>query len=359
MTEKKIDFDAYEIPEPPVSIVDDIVSRAAGSLSAPPVRRSAWPLIAAGAVAVASAALVLFMITRSESDAERTRAASDDRYDASTDEARDPSKVPAERVDDGKLVRVLPSAAARANLLKAIQAARLKRLKAAPPAPAGPGPSAAGGGGQGSLDRETIRKAMGEIRPLLIECYEMAIEHDASFAGKVTAEFRIVGEPDVGGLVAEVELESDEGMVDISDDDEVSVSGEFAECMRETIMSLEVPAPVGGGEVTVRYPFIFRNAAADAEDKNKPTHGLPGQAASLLVQSRDAAKRGEWGKALRLSEKYLDSHRGDAEALMVAALAACNLKNKRLATAYIGKLSSPTRKGMARQICLRNGVEID
>ena len=44
---------------------------------------------------------------------------------------------------------------------------------------------------------------------------------------------------------------------------------------------------------------------------------------------------------------------------MVCVIAACNLKNAAKAKRYIGKLRSAGRKGMARQICLKQGVKVD
>jgi hypothetical protein len=45
------------------------------------------------------------------------------------------------------------------------------------------------------------------------------------------------------------------------------------------------------------------------------------------------------------------------EAYMVCAIAACKLKNPE-AKSYISKLASPQRAGMARQVCLSNGVKV-
>ena len=49
--------------------------------------------------------------------------------------------------------------------------------------------------------------------------------------------------------------------------------------------------------------------------------------------------------------------RSNQEAVMVCALAACNLKSKGKAKKYIGRLSA-SRAGLARQSCLRNGVDV-
>ncbi len=78
----------------------------------------------------------------------------------------------------------------------------------------------------------------------------------------------------------------------------------------------------------------------------------------LINDARQAAKTGQWGKAIRQCEAALAVKHGDQEAAMVCALAACNIKNASKAKKYMGQLRSPSRKGMARQICLKNGVNI-
>jgi pSer/pThr/pTyr-binding forkhead associated (FHA) protein len=88
-------------------------------------------------------------------------------------------------------------------------------------------------------------------------------------------------------------------------------------------------------------------------DKNPPSGGNPAQ---LIDDARAAAKNSQWGKALRLCEEALQSDRGNADAVMVCALASCNLKNTAKAKNYIGRLN-PSRQGMARQSCLRNGID--
>ena len=44
--------------------------------------------------------------------------------------------------------------------------------------------------------------------------------------------------------------------------------------------------------------------------------------------------------------------------LMVCALAACNIKSASKAKKHMDRLKSPSRKGMARQTCLKNGVDV-
>jgi len=93
------------------------------------------------------------------------------------------------------------------------------------------------------------------------------------------------------------------------------------------------------------------------EDKTPPPSGK--SAAQLTADARAAAKAGQFGKAIRLCEQALSIKNGDQDAAMVCVIASCNLKNATKAKRYIGKLRSAGRKGMARQICLKQGVKVD
>ncbi len=105
------------------------------------------------------------------------------------------------------------------------------------------------------LDKEYIQAQMKEILPLFRECYEQALELDQSLAGKVVIRSTIIGEEEIGGLV-----ESSEVLLDQS---EISAPA-FLECVQESIYALELPAPEGGGTVTLTYPMLF------SQDEEEP-----------------------------------------------------------------------------------------
>jgi hypothetical protein len=153
----------------------------------------------------------------------------------------------------------LASAEAREQLRRAIEAARRRREQREAEAAAsrgGPSTPAAGGdaGPRGHLSKEYIRETVREVVPLIRECYEMALEDDDQYEGVIRAHFTISGEPEVAGLVETAELLA--GGPDAGPD--AAVPGEsLSECLRETVLSLEFPAPEGGGEVTVTYPLRF------------------------------------------------------------------------------------------------------
>ena len=115
---------------------------------------------------------------------------------------------------------------------------------------------------RGAIDRHYIRDAVHEVVPLLRECYELRLEAEPDMQGRLLVEFRIGGEPDVGGVIEEVLIGEDSSL---QDDD-------LHECIRETFYTLELPAPEAGGYVDVTYPIQLApdepdEASAPAEDQ--------------------------------------------------------------------------------------------
>lgn len=102
----------------------------------------------------------------------------------------------------------------------------------------------------GSLDREYIQEAIHDMQPLIQECYELARDEEPSLEGRLLVEFVVGGEPDVGGIIEEAGVAASSG----------GESPLLRDCIRETVYTLELPAPEGGGQVTVRYPFQFSSA---------------------------------------------------------------------------------------------------
>lgn len=142
----------------------------------------------------------------------------------------------------------------RAWLERAIRIAREERLAGGHSTGGGGGAAAepaAGDGEPGTLDPEYIRSAVQELKPLIRECYELALDQQPDLEGRLVVDFEIVGEPDVGGVVETSEIDEASDLRHPALD----------ECIRETMYTAELPAPEGGGRVTVRYPFNFSNAA--------------------------------------------------------------------------------------------------
>jgi hypothetical protein len=143
--------------------------------------------------------------------------------------------------------------ARRQELLGALDRARSQRERGAGATPS-PGPR---NGTEwvpspalppGTLDRDKVRATVREAVPLLFDCYQRELDEKPDFAGRLELVFTVAGEPDVGGLVEDVALESPNGMTE---------RPAFAECVRETMLSLEFEPPEAGGKVVIRYPFEF------------------------------------------------------------------------------------------------------
>lgn len=144
-----------------------------------------------------------------------------------------------------------PSSAARG-----VAAAATTQM--AKPAPAATGDST--DSAKGSLDKEYIREAIQEVKPLIGECYEMLLESQPEAEGRLVAELVIAGDESVGGIVEESRLLEDSTLQNPSLD----------ECVRETLYTLELPAPKGGGRVVVRYPFHLAAKAPSGDGQGEP-----------------------------------------------------------------------------------------
>ena len=144
----------------------------------------------------------------------------------------------------------MPTELARREwLARAIEHARETRLREettghAPAVRSGDTPPPAD---VGHLDPEYIRTRVRELVPLLRECYELALDEQAGLGGRLTVEFVIAGEPDVGGVIEESRILEESTLVHPT----------LHECVRETLYTLELDPPENGGRVTVRYPFNF------------------------------------------------------------------------------------------------------
>ncbi len=156
----------------------------------------------------------------------------------------------------------LPDKQARDRLLAAIQHAQAQRAAQAP---------ATGGGGgttgarptlpaDEDLDKDYIRAAVRELIPLLTDCYEQGLARDPTIAGSVVANFTIQGEPDVGGLVTESQIDADRSTL---------ADPAVRECIQQTMYSLQIDPPANGGVVHVSYPFTFAPAGPPPAEERR------------------------------------------------------------------------------------------
>ncbi len=285
--------------------------------------------------------------------------------------------------------RRLPDAAARAELRGAIARARAVR-EARDRMPAG-GPAATSGARatadrepperdlpRGSMNPDEIRTAVREVIPMLAECYTMAAPA-VHAGGNVVIAMTVSGEPDVGTAIDDAAL--DDG------DPHMLADPDFAECLRETLLAVEMPPLTTGGRVEIRYPFMFSDG--DPDDPDDPDDEAAHQAgddrasadddertaterrarapavaappadphAEMLLHASNAARAGRYNDALRNCRKVLARDPGNVQAHSTAAIAACNLKDATLAAAHLARLDGQ-RASMIRQVCERNGVTV-
>lgn len=121
-------------------------------------------------------------------------------------------------------------------------------------------PRAAGGGEAaplaipphaGTLDARFIRERVREdFLPMASACYDLLLQRRPAGEGRVTMEFEIVADANLGGLVEDARFVGDAGAADSG-----VWEGEFLTCMRESMMTVAFLRPEGDGRVTVRYPF--------------------------------------------------------------------------------------------------------
>lgn len=95
------------------------------------------------------------------------------------------------------------------------------------------------------LPAEVIRDTVREAMPFLRFCFEWQLDLHPELAGRLSMDWRIL--PD--GTVADAAIAED------ALHDETVLR-----CFRGVVGRLRFPPPEGGGEVTVRYPFVLSNA---------------------------------------------------------------------------------------------------
>jgi hypothetical protein len=371
----RVDVGAWQVPPPPDGIVDRVMTTLGedtrvAHLPAQPVdvgsgARRGLAVVVAAVLGAAAAAAAVVVVYESRTDEPRDRAALGPTRPApvSPPSSKKSATPPAKARDLPTSPRKLPSQAAREQLLEDIVRARIERERVAASMAAGGGAPAPPGAitGNADMDPDQIRTSVREVLPMLTECYDQAPEPMKQAGGTIVAELTVTGEPDVGTLIQDVSLiEGDKVLLDEAD---------FGECVKQTLLSVELPPLDAGGKVTIHYPFAFSMGdEEDTEDeepemeppsKTKPKTPLPIDTIEQLIDKANAASRTrEYSKALTFAKRALTLEPDNQQALTVGAVAACNLKQAAVAKAYLAKLSGG-RAGMIKQICLRNSVALD
>lgn len=109
------------------------------------------------------------------------------------------------------------------------------------------------GGDGGRMDPKYIQEVVrGDFFPMARKCYEELLSRKDA-GGRVEMSFTIVADEKLGGLVEDVEVNSDGGVAD----------ERMTTCMRESMTTLAFRPPAHGGYVTVVYPIEFANDNRD------------------------------------------------------------------------------------------------
>lgn len=114
--------------------------------------------------------------------------------------------------------------------------------------------NAAGGGKNHKREKENkekyrkyVRDQIGEIIPLVKECYTNSLDQSPDLEGRVTVRFAVIADPEYGGLIQDSEIVGD------------TVGSEsLNECVRETMYGLRLRPPESIGMAVISYPFTFK-----------------------------------------------------------------------------------------------------
>ena len=99
----------------------------------------------------------------------------------------------------------------------------------------------------GSLSREEIERVVNAHRNEIQFCYQRELQKDPSLFGKISLKWTIV----TGGVVQNIKkIENSTG------------SASLETCIRERLSTWAFPAPAGGSQAEVEWPWIFKPKGA-------------------------------------------------------------------------------------------------
>ncbi|MDF1562536.1 MAG: AgmX/PglI C-terminal domain-containing protein [Deltaproteobacteria bacterium] len=163
---------------------------------------------------------------------------------------------------------------------------------------------------QGSLDKEVIRRVIRSHKNEMRYCYERELQRNPALQGKVTPTFTI----SPTGKVTAVRTSS-------TTLKNAAVEG----CINARVKTWQFPAPKGGGNVQVSYPFVFQPGGASAPAAPaKPTSTF---GAALKIEGgldRDAviaSLKGQLAGFQRCYEQALTSARPGLAGKVVLSMA--------------------------------------
>jgi RNA polymerase sigma factor (sigma-70 family) len=160
------------------------------------------------------------------------------------------------------------SPAARAELLSKIREARSRRPRPSPSTSTAPSSTNAPAlASSGQAMEEYVLAAFEEIMPLLKECYAEGLERIPGLpGGRITLDFRIEGEPGVGGVIGESTIAPESSITDRT----------VRECVQETINAVEIDPPQLGVTHQMRTTFEMRPDGKPASEIDQSVKWGPG-----------------------------------------------------------------------------------
>lgn len=115
-----------------------------------------------------------------------------------------------------------------------------------------------------SSDQEVldyVREPWKKIRPLLRECYRRHIDDVEEIGGVITMVFTIVSDEELGGLIETSETVGD---------GPVTAAESLAECLRESMYAMRLPALSGVKRIRMEMPIILSTPATLEQVKKIP-----------------------------------------------------------------------------------------
>lgn len=177
--------------------------------------------------------------TGASSEATRPRASAGGvapRAAAASDRSAPPLRDPQRRAQrEATLAKIEAALRARQEAAEAEDTRR--RAAGAPSEVEGP-PAQVGDLKDRSGTRDYLREVMNEeLMPLIDECYALAREGDPELAGHLALDVELLGDEEVGGVVATVDLSESNEVVDPT----------LIECARESLFATTLPPPPESG----------------------------------------------------------------------------------------------------------------
>jgi hypothetical protein len=209
------------------------------------VKSAAWPVAAVAGIAGIAGVVTVAHVTSA------TPPPADQRLATTTAAELHALAAPLRRIDER----------ARTRLEEQIRGARIRRTASVGTASSGAQPVKVYDFAGGALDEQrtlpppkdltvltksTMRYAIQLAQPLLLECYDAAHARLPRKDGTIEVTLRLQGEPGIATIVETGQLGGE--LVNVA---------ELAECLEQTLLSIELAPMPEGGAIDLHYPFTI------------------------------------------------------------------------------------------------------